>query len=96
MKKIWKILGAAALVAGLTPYKVEHNEQADKKTYRALLWKITTQPSDQKDGRRQVTVNVGFQNPADHSAEDAERYADELRTGMGASEEDASEEDFAD
>ena len=68
MKKIWKILGAAALVAGLVPYKAEHDIETDEKTYQALLWKVTTRPSAELDDKRQVTVNLGFHKPHDPEA----------------------------
>ena len=85
MKKIWKILGVVALVAGLTPYRVEHNEFSDEKTYKALLWKVTDQPHPEQEGRRKYTLRVGFQNPMDHTMEDAALFADELLTGTDSS-----------
>ena len=42
MKKIWKILGSAALVAGLVPYKAEENLETGEKTFDALLWQVRT------------------------------------------------------
>ena len=42
MKKIWKFLGVAALVAGLVPYKAEENLETGEKTYDALLWQVRT------------------------------------------------------
>ena len=45
MKKFWKVLGLGALVAGLTPYKVEKDEETGEKSYQALLWRITSAPS---------------------------------------------------
>ena len=68
MKKIWKILGAAALVAGLTPYRVEYDIETDEKTFQALLWKLTTRPSADLDDKRQITLDVGFHKPIDSEA----------------------------
>lgn len=42
MKKIWKILGFSALVAGLVPYKAEENLETGEKTFDALLWQVKT------------------------------------------------------
>ena len=44
--KFWKVLSAAALVAGLAPYKVEKDEETGKTTYQALLWRGGTPPKD--------------------------------------------------
>lgn len=45
MKKFLKVLGAAALIAGFTPYQVEKNEETGERTVKALLWKATKKPS---------------------------------------------------
>jgi len=42
MKKLWKVLGIAALVAGVIPYKAEENLETGEKTYDALLWQVRT------------------------------------------------------
>lgn len=57
MKTFWKILGLGALAAGLTPYKVEKNEETGENTYQALLWRITSAPG--KDGDRAIDINFG-------------------------------------
>ena len=41
MKKIWKVLGVAALAVGFTPYRVEKDEETGEKKVQALLWKMT-------------------------------------------------------
>ena len=38
MKNFWKVLGVAALAVGLTPYKVEKDEETGENKYQALLW----------------------------------------------------------
>ena len=37
MKNFWKVLGIAALAVGLTPYKVEKDEETGDNRYQALL-----------------------------------------------------------
>ena len=58
MKKFWKILGLGALVVGLTPYKVEKNEETGENSYQALLWRITSTPGDEET-KREIGVNLG-------------------------------------
>lgn len=58
MKAFWKVLGFAALAAGLTPYKVEKNEETGENSYQALLWKGTSK--DGEDGRHiDINLNEG-------------------------------------
>lgn len=58
MKKFWKILGLGALAAGLTPYKVEKNEETGEKSYQALLWRITSTPAGE-DKKIDIGINLG-------------------------------------
>ena len=58
MKKFWKILGLGALAAGLTPYKVEKNEETGEKSYQALLWRITSAPAGE-DKKIDIGINLG-------------------------------------
>lgn len=57
MKNFWKILGLGALVAGLTPYKVEKNEETGESSYQALLWRATSRIDEA--GEKQIGVNLG-------------------------------------
>lgn len=57
MKKFWKILGLGALAVGLTPYKVEKNEETGESSYQALLWRGTSKVDEA--GERQIGVNLG-------------------------------------
>ena len=58
MKAFWKVLGFAALAAGLTPYKVEKNEETGENSYQALLWRITSMSSE--DGKKKdIGINLG-------------------------------------
>ena len=58
MKKFWKILGLSALAVGLTPYKVEKNEETGENSYQALLWRITSTPGDEET-KREIGINLG-------------------------------------
>lgn len=58
MKKFWKVLGLGALAAGLTPYKVEKNEETGEKSYQALLWRITSSPVGE-DKKIDIGINLG-------------------------------------
>lgn len=57
MKKFWKILGLGALAVGLTPYKVEKNEETGESSYQALLWRGTSRVDEA--GEKQIGVNLG-------------------------------------
>ena len=59
MKNFWKVLGFAALAAGLTPYKVEKNEETGENSYQALLWRITSAPSQEEGKGRKFGINLG-------------------------------------
>jgi len=59
MKTFWKVLGAAALAVGLTPYKVEKNEETGENSYQALLWRITSEPGKTEGEKRQIDINLG-------------------------------------
>ena len=58
MKKFWKILGLGALAVGLTPFKVEKNEETGGNSYQALLWRITSTPGD-GETKREIGINLG-------------------------------------
>lgn len=57
MKTFWKVLGAA-LAVGLTPYKVEKNEETGETSYQALLWRITSAPGEDAV-HRDIGINLG-------------------------------------
>lgn len=59
MKKFWKVLGLGALAAGLTPYKVEKNEETGENSYQALLWRITSAPGEEEGEKRRIGINLG-------------------------------------
>lgn len=62
MKNFWKVLGVAALAVGLTPYKVEKDEERGESRYQALLWQANVTPGEGEEKKR-VDINLGFQPP---------------------------------
>lgn len=83
MKTFWKVLGFAALAAGLTPYKVDKNEETGESSYQALLWRGSTKPGED-GGKREVLVNFGEGTltgkvlDAIEKKEEAHLFSDEL------------------
>ena len=59
MKAFWKILGLGALAVGLTPYKVDKNEETGEKSYQALLWKGTVGPGSGND-KTNIDIDLGI------------------------------------
>lgn len=55
MKKFFKVLGAAALIAGFTPYHVEKNEETGERKMKALLWQASRKPNPSGD-KDEITV----------------------------------------
>ena len=84
MKNFWKVLGVAALAVGLTPYKVEKDEERGEKRYQALLWQATVSPGEGEE--KKVDVNLGFKSPADN---EAHLFSDELSVAYGVCAEGA-------
>ena len=91
MKMIWKLLGAAALAVGLTPYHVEKSDETGETKYQALLWQATKTPGEGEKGT--LDINIGFKMP-DSEEEEVHLFSDELcveYTGTPVTEEPASE-----
>ena len=66
MKKGWKIAGTIAGLAALAavlPHSCRKDEENDKLTVQALLWKYTNQPDHETPGNRNVSIDIGFHNP---------------------------------
>ncbi len=66
MKKGLKIAGTIAGLAALAavlPYSCKKDEDDDKLTVQALLWKYTNQPDHETPGNRKVSIDIGFHNP---------------------------------
>ena len=75
MKAFWKILGLGALAVGLTPYRVEKDEETGEKKYQALLWQATKTPKEgEKDA---LNINIGLNLPQE-DADEAHLFSDEL------------------
>lgn len=76
MKHGWKILGAAALAAALTPYRISKNEETGERKIQALLWEaIRTPKSEEKDN---LEINIGFISPFEKEDKEAHLFADDL------------------
>lgn len=99
MKAFWKLLGAT-LAIGLTPYKVEKNEETGEKSYQALLWRITSAPGENEG--HEININLGegtltskLAEVIEKNGEETHLFSDELcveYTGTPAEKEEASEE----
>lgn len=97
MKTLWKVLGFAALAAGLTPYKVDKNEETGENSYQALLWHGSIKPGE-GEGKREVLVNFGEGTltgkvlDAIEKKKEAHLFSDELSVDYhSADEEDAAD-----
>jgi len=62
-KKFLKRLGIAALIAAVTPYRIEKDEEKDELTVQALLWKVTNQPHPDFEDQRSTSLSIGFHPP---------------------------------
>lgn len=77
MKTFWKILGAAVLAVGFTPYHVEKDEKTGERKFQALLWQATTTPRE--GDRDALDINLGFKMPNSNEAEEEiHLFSDEL------------------
>ena len=96
--KLWKVLSAAALVAGLAPYKVKKDEATGKTTYQALLWRGST---SEKDGEKHFGIDLGegtlTQALREKAAakEEAHLFTDELTVDFSRSEAEAADTEAA-
>ena len=54
MKKIWKVLGVATLVASV-PFVIRSNPETRERIYDALLWQVRTRPNPET-GKSEVTA----------------------------------------
>lgn len=95
MKTFWKVLGFAALVAGLTPYKVNKDEETGENSYQALLWRGSTKPGE-GEGKREVLINFGEGTltgkvlDAIEKKEEAHLFSDELSVDYHSADEEDS------
>ena len=98
ISKVLKVLGAAAAVAALTPYKVEKDEETGATTVRALLW-----GAKYTDSSRDLSIDLGPHIPtlnggksesdlfADNEPEAAVLKAEELQVLADEAQEAADE-----
>ena len=73
MKNLLKFLGITALAVGLTPYRVETDEETGDKTIQALFWKATYGNRPENQG---LSLDFGFFSPMERK--EPHLYADEL------------------
>lgn len=77
MKNIWKLLGAAAAVAALTPHSWDQDPKTGKRKYTALLWSATVEPKAEGEGKT-VSLSLGLNIPTVKMNEEAHLFADDL------------------
>ena len=99
ISKVLKVLGAAAAVAALTPYKVEKDDETGVTTLKALIWGAKYTPAAEGTGR-DVDVTFGLNVPgreveaelfADDEPEAAVLDADDLQVIADEAQEAADE-----
>ena len=74
---VLKVLGAAAVVAALTPYEVKKDEETGATKIRALLWGAKYTPATEETGR-DVDVILGLHIPKlPGGTDEAELFADD-------------------
>lgn len=101
MKSFWKVLGAAALVAGLAPYKVEKDEETGKTSYQSLLMRITTSRGE-SEKKKQIAVDLGegtlFQKAREKAVarEEAHLFTDDLAVAYQPAEAEVDDMEDAD
>ena len=76
MKKVLKILAAAAAVAAVVPYKCKTDENGG--VVQGLLYKVTWTQDPDFMSEPDVNVTFGFNNPFEKKGEESELFADEL------------------
>lgn len=92
MKKIWKVLGVAALAVGFTPYRVEKDEETGEKKVQALLWQMTRKPMEEE--KEEVSISFGFNSPA-RKENEAHLFSDDLNVEYAGSGEQVIEVEMA-
>lgn len=77
MKNFWKVLGVAALAVGLTPYKVEKDEETGENKYQALLWQAKREKKDGENEKGELNITLGFYSPFQQQ-EEAHLFSEDL------------------
>ena len=97
MKTFWKVLGFAALAAGLTPYKVEKDEETGESSYQALLWRGSSKPGE-GDSKREILINLGEGTltskvlDAVEKKKEAHLFSDELSVEYSVDDDDVADD----
>lgn len=86
---VLKVFGAAALAAGLTPYRITRDEETGEKKVRALFWEATSGPNMEGE-EKNLTVHLGFFSPAAQEDEEPHFFADELTVEYTRTESESS------
>lgn len=97
MKTFWKVLGFAALATGLTPYKVDKNEETGENSYQALLWRGSSKRAE-GDSSLNIHIHLGegtltskIMNTVEKKKE-AHLFSDELSVEYHVTDDDADDE----
>lgn len=99
LSNVLKVFGAAALVAGLTPYRITRDEETGEKKVRALFWEATSGPKTEGE-EKDLSVHLGFFSPVAQDDDEPHFFADELtveytREGSAPEAEETVEEEQA-
>lgn len=88
MTRLLKMLGTAALIAGVVPYRYTKNEETGEQKIQALLWKAVRVPNGEEKDR--TTVNIGFISPFEKEKGEPEIFTQGVvvEYGGGADEDD--------
>ena len=91
MKKFLKFLGAAALIAGFTPYQISGDKETGSVKVKALLWQLTSKPGVGED-KRNIDINFGLASASAMEEEvESDLFSDELTVNYNGAVEDAAE-----
>lgn len=92
LSNVLKVFGAAALVAGLTPYRITRDEETGEKKVRALFWEATSGPSAEGE-EKDLSVHLGFFSPVEQEDDEPHFFADELTVEYSREETEAPAEE---
>ena len=86
MKKLLTALGAAALIAGVVPYRYTKDEETGEQKIQALFWKAVRTPvAGEKD---KTTLNIGLISPFERKEGEKEIFAEGVTVEYGGGLED--------
>lgn len=89
LSNVLKAFGAAALVAGLTPYRITRDEETGEKKVRALFWEAASGPKTEGE-ERNLSVHLGFFSPVEQDDE-PHFFADEITVEYTREDDKASD-----